>query len=791
MSFPTGGTSQPVTILVGPGGNSPSPSFNATRYVDVESVRIEESGSRETATFECDVLDEGLAFLNAVIGPEGKILVSINGQQMFRGYVRQPRARWSGIARHMTLTAYDIGTLLDKLVIYPRHKRIADERDKARIQWLLTTYGQPFLNDGAGSGAGFSKIQVLASSALPDQWFQNMTLRQAIEQVLGAASNSSNYYVDNLGRLHTFDDDFPEADTAPYEINVAVSPGSGEVAPDDLEIEWDTSNLVNFWVVRGKNAVSVYSDNDSIQTYGLRQSYIDAPDADTETKRARVGRAALRDTKNPVARGSFSVMGARAYNGTSRWNAGQKVTVTSAAHGITDQVYRITRNTISLVNGLGDIQNEIEFGGNRRPFRISSGSGAASTGTALAGASLMSPTAQSVSGAFSAIRLSDDAGSGVVTTNMDPLRVDIDPHTGVDAPSMTDVGFGAPFRRLVHTNILNGDFASPPTNGVDTFIVSDSKDAGYNPLPGWVWSPNQYVAGQTAKVITNTSAASGRSLQVTESPAGIHIYDGDSGLYQLAPVPASQGRQYRCLFSAYLDSGAGAIFWWVFMKADGSTLIGSWQSLGMSAGSETKVDIGLVPSNAAYLWVWFEFPANDTYSLYEARCAFIPAETSVGLASLTSNSSVTTTEIVVAYVWQPENAWAVGSTYRLRVVGTVSDGGVARTVTAKARVRDPDNIETAIVTHAMTTTGSATNDGFVWECQFTVRSVGASGTVMGHAFFVGGTQPFSVVASHTDATSTVTIDTTVANWLEITLQTSNAGCTVVARQATIECIVAS
>lgn len=780
-------TNPPVTVLVGPGGDSPSPSFNATRFIDVESIRIEETGSRESSTFECDVLDEGLAFLNTVIGPEGKIQVSINGQHMFLGYVRQPRARWTGISRQMTLTAYDIGTLLDKLIIYPKHKRVANERDKARIQWLISTYGDVFMQDGAGGGSGFSKIQTLATETLPDQTFQNQTLRQAIEQVLGAASNSSNYFVDNIGRLHTYDDDNPESDVAPYEVNATASPAADEVAPDDLEIEWDTSNLVNFWVVRGKNAVSAYSDSDSIRTYGKRQSYIDAPDANTEAKRARVGRAALRDAKNPVARGSFSVMGERAYNGANRWVAGQKVTVTSAAHAVSAQVYRITRNTISLVNGAGDIRNEIEFGGNKRPFRISSGSG---TSAALAGASLMSPTAQSVSGSFAAVRLVDDfTGAGIVTTNSDPGSTDIDPLTGLAAPVLTDVGFGAQFRRLVHTNVYNGDFAVPPAQGDSTNIVSDSKDLNYNPLPGWVWTPSDGVAGQYAQTSTTSLAASGRKLSIVESPTGTGSARGD--LYQLVPVPASQGRQYRCLFSTYLSDGAGAQFWWVFVKADGSTLIGSWASIGLTSGNEFKLDIGLVPALAAYLWIWYEFPSNDSYGLYEARCAFLPAEATLGLASLTSNSSVTTTEVQVVYVWEPADSWAVGSTYRLRVHGTVSDGGVARTVTMRAALRDESNVQTVIVSHAATTTGSATDDGFIWECQFTVRSVGASGTVMGHGYFVGGTQPFSVVASHTDATATVTIDTTVLNALELTLQTSNAGCTVVARQATIECIVAA
>ena len=142
---------------------------------------------------------------------------------------------------------------------------------------------------------------------MPNQRFKNMTLRQAIEAVLGLASESSNYYIDALGRLHTFDNSHSENIAAPYEVIVGT-PSTNQMAPEDLVIDFDTSNLINDYQVRAKvRAADVrVADEYSMSRYGRRAAYIDAPDADTTAKATAVGNAALRDTADPIPRGSFS-----------------------------------------------------------------------------------------------------------------------------------------------------------------------------------------------------------------------------------------------------------------------------------------------------------------------------------------------------------------------------------------------------------------------------------------------------------------------------------------------------
>jgi len=793
----------PVTLLVGPGGSA-APSYNATRHIELESLRIEESGNRESATLEVDVFDRSLSLLNSIIGPEGKVLCKINNQQVFLGYVRQPRAVWTGISRRITLQAYDIGALLDKLIVYPSVKRPgASERDKARIQYLLNTFGQPFLNDGSSD---FSKIQTLATDQLDAQRFANMTLRQAIEQVLGMASRSSNYFVDALGRLHTFDNDFPETDTAPYDINVATTPGAGAVAPDDLDIEWDTTNLVNFWVVRGKNAAGsgAFSDSDSIQTYGLRQSYIDAPDSTKVAQATRVGNAALRDTKDPVPRGTFSVFGPRSYNGTARWMAGQKVTITSAAHGITARVYRITRNTITLLDGTGNLRNEIEFGGNKRPFRSGGASGAS---IALAGASLLAISGASVNGSIgddqnTALRLVDSStGAGILTTNTDPNNVGVDPVTGADAPVGTDVGFGSMFRRLVHTNVINGDFGVAPPSGAYSgsgdptpyLIDSDSGSATYNPLPGWTWTPST-TSPQTAWIETTATAGSGSVFHSTKADP----LTGAGILAQLIPVPASKGQQYRVLLSSYIqaDIGSGSTpdISYRFYRADATTAIGSVVTKQTNAGSavETKVDVGLVPENAGYLFVYLTLPANDAFTIQEVRAAFLPAEASLGLKSnAAALGAITTTQTRVVGITVPAGSFTVGSTYRLTGYGVITST-VANAVTFRVRCGPTTLTGNIAGSRAPNATTTASADGFKVEFLFTVRSVGGSGSCIANGTTEGGpSQPFNTNSFVSGTTATVAVDTTVANELELTCVTAAGTTSVRFHQALIECVMAS
>ena len=297
-------TTPPITILVGPPKSGAS--MNLTNKVRLESITIEETGNHEQATADFEILD--LTLLYTVMRGEWKVIIKHGVSPVFYGFIRQPRSEIAAIYGERYVTAYDVGSLMDRIIIDPIASRAAGESDKSRIQWLFNTYGQPLTYEGYSD---WSKVQVLEASMPAQKFGNNLTFRQALERILGAASNSANYYSDFIPRLHTFDNDHLETDAAPYVVNVTRAPAATEIAPEDLSIEWDTSNLVNYYYVRGKNAGGSgrFSDAPSIAIYGQRQAYIDAPDADTQIKAERVARAALRDTREPVVRGSFTVSG--------------------------------------------------------------------------------------------------------------------------------------------------------------------------------------------------------------------------------------------------------------------------------------------------------------------------------------------------------------------------------------------------------------------------------------------------------------------------------------------------
>jgi len=235
----------------------------------------------------------------------------------------------------------------------------------------------------------WSKTQVLSATMAQQKFHPRLTLRQCIERVLAASSDSANYYVDYQPALHTYDyQNLETGHVVPANVNVTQSPAGGEVAPEDLRVDWDSDGLVNSYFVQGKNALGsgFYTDADllpgpwSIDLFGLRSAYLQAPDADTEAKGRRVAKAALVDTRNPVPRGSFSV-----YRGVSdtRYKGGQLLYVTSAVHGLTGastdpgpwagagtawldiQPFRVLSVTTRYLSGTGDRMQEIQFGGRR------------------------------------------------------------------------------------------------------------------------------------------------------------------------------------------------------------------------------------------------------------------------------------------------------------------------------------------------------------------------------------------------------------------------------------------
>jgi hypothetical protein len=408
----SGSGSPPVNILVG--------RFNAdtdiTALVPWDSIRIEETGNQAAAVCDLQIVDKTLAL--TAMRAEWRLLIQMKNpvtflwQPIFRGFIRAPRPEIQAIYGNVNVSAYDVGTLLDRCVIQDKVRRDAadDASDKARIAWLfggLNGYdgariAQPLLHEGLDYT---SKVQALNTS-MPEQTFPaRLTLRQALERILGQSSDSADYFIDHRPRLWTFDRATMNAvlDAAPYIIDVTAAPAAGRVAPSDLEVEWDSDNLwTGFFVTAKKASVSgFYADSDpfgdsitgrmdppyGVDLYGRRFTYLDAPDADTHAKAQRVVKAALSDTRNPVPRVTFSVEGTSCYDPATGeyWQGGQRVYIKSAIHGLngtgTDSgpwagseggagsqlmPLRIKRVTTTFLNGQGARRMEVEAGSRRK-----------------------------------------------------------------------------------------------------------------------------------------------------------------------------------------------------------------------------------------------------------------------------------------------------------------------------------------------------------------------------------------------------------------------------------------
>jgi len=252
----------------------------------------------------------------------------------------------------LDIIAADIGSLLDETFI-PSEVRTA-ETMQARIGYLWGAYAGSFLSGDLSNVASIG-------GTLPAQNFAGVTLRQAIEATISQASASADYYVDALGKLHVFT---AESNDAPLDIN-ADAPGAGEVAPQRLDIDYDSGVYANRVYIQGATPsgsgfftdhAAVSAANGLVVTRVMR-----APDCETAAMALSLANMYLGRVSSGTPRGSFSV------TGNDGWRAGQNLTITSAEHSLTDEPFRIARVTTRIARPGSSLLRHfsVEFGGSR------------------------------------------------------------------------------------------------------------------------------------------------------------------------------------------------------------------------------------------------------------------------------------------------------------------------------------------------------------------------------------------------------------------------------------------
>ena len=204
-------------------------------------------------------------------------------------------------------------------------------------------------------------------------------------------------------------------------------------------------------------------------------------------------------------------------------------------------------------------------------------------------------------GGESPVRLRITGLGGLMTSNGDVLRVDIDPQTGELAAVGTDVGFAAPLRRYFQTGIYNGDFSSAPSN--TSSPISDE-----NFLPYWQFTPAA-SSNITASWVADSASGSGGIIRWTVANASTNDI---ATITQLVPVTATRGQsffdvmQFYWIVSEVLASLEVYTFG-QYLQSDATTTTGTSATYrgALDAAPQNlsleTINGGTIPSDAAWL----------------------------------------------------------------------------------------------------------------------------------------------------------------------------------------------
>jgi hypothetical protein len=275
---------------------------------------------------------------------------------------------------------------------------------------------------------------------------------------------------------------------------------------------------------------------------------------------------------------------------------------------------------------------------------------------------------------------------------------------------------------------------------------------------------------------------------------GCDFYGTQIGLY--AVPNGSVGLEWQVIGSRFSGNTTAAIR----TSAGGghsfsilSNRIGNGSGFGANA---LAIDIGAGTYESYQITDNRGLDANTTAGIVDGGTTTVPAKKAVGMnlgltPATTTRATATTasnTETVLAQIALPANSMTVGSTYRIKVYGGFSNTlATAATTTWRVRLGTAGTTADAIVVPSpvFTSNAAATNNiAFNIEVMVTVRGTGTTGQVvaMGVLNNNGATgmttsttnQVWPSGAAPGVGTGLGSVNTTVANFLSVTAQTSTA-----------------
>lgn len=338
-----------------------------TDHVVRSSVRIVSTGWRglATASFRVQDLDNALT-----LALESEVIITADGTRVFGGLLRRidPVVIGAGASRSFDLDCQDFASLLsDDIAWGTAARRRTAETDKARITWLLSTWGDKGVTVGA-------EVKTVESDMEPMD-LRGRTLAECLDAI--CEETGATWYVDRQKRLHYF---AAETDTAaPWDFTDDSPDGVTTLPYRDLRLPQESAGLVNAVWVRGKGISGWRTDSASIATWGRREASLTAPFVHTQRKLDRRGDAYLARHAQPEADGSFTTWAADGLR------AGMVFQLTNGPLGLSAESFRASEvvQTIGVPDGRGWF--EVSFGGRGRRSFAADVTGRGSGGGVISG----------------------------------------------------------------------------------------------------------------------------------------------------------------------------------------------------------------------------------------------------------------------------------------------------------------------------------------------------------------------------------------------------------------------
>lgn len=159
------------------------------------------------------------------------------------------------------------------------------------------------------------------------------------------------------------------------------------------------------------------------------------------------------------------------------------------------------------------------------------------------------------------------------------------------------------------------------------------------------------------------------------------------------------------------------------------------------------------------------------------------------VAAIVAAAAIANTETVVTAYSMPAGSMIAGTSFRIRAFGRLTSGGTAGSSIFRCRIGTTTLTGNIPATLTRANAASVTAAPFVLEMLVTVRTIGASGSVIGNVSVAGGvTAAFTVAADISAISATVALDTTAVKRVELTYISGNAGTTATFENATLEVV---